>query len=156
MHAGTPSHSCPFQQPSCASRWSAPDGLERLARPYDDPEWGHFLRAEGYSRRCYQFKSVTAQRHLSPRRPAACEIKSNLSGPSGHLSYEERLKAPFVGELAALLTERLLLHAEGFLKRRCQFEFITAQRHLSPRRLRPAKSRAISPAPWATSPIRRG
>ena len=27
---GTPSHSCPFWQPSCASCWSAPDGPKRL------------------------------------------------------------------------------------------------------------------------------
>lgn len=27
----------------------------------------------------------------------------------GHLSYQERLKAPFIGELAAQLTERLLV-----------------------------------------------
>ena len=29
-HNGPPSLCCPFQQPSCASHWSAPDGLERL------------------------------------------------------------------------------------------------------------------------------
>ena len=29
-HNGTPSHSCPFWQPSCASCWSAPDGPKRL------------------------------------------------------------------------------------------------------------------------------
>ena len=62
-----------------------------LAVPYEDLEWGHFLRAEGYSRRCGQFEFVTAQRHLSPRRSAACKSKSNLSGPSGHLSYKARL-----------------------------------------------------------------
>ena len=32
---------------------------------------GRFLRAEGYSRRCCQFESVAAQRHLNPRRLAA-------------------------------------------------------------------------------------
>ncbi len=29
-HSGLPSHSCPFWQPSCASRRSAPDGPKRL------------------------------------------------------------------------------------------------------------------------------
>ena len=29
-HNGTPSHSCPFWQPSCASCWLAPDGPKRL------------------------------------------------------------------------------------------------------------------------------
>ena len=30
LTSGTPSHSCPFWQPSCASRRSAPDGPKRL------------------------------------------------------------------------------------------------------------------------------
>lgn len=38
-------------------------GWKGLAVPYDAPEWGHFLRAEGYSRRCGQFEFVAAQQH---------------------------------------------------------------------------------------------
>ena len=30
-HSGPPSHGCPFWQPSCAFRWSAPDGPKRLS-----------------------------------------------------------------------------------------------------------------------------
>ena len=30
-HSGPPSHGCPFCQPSCAFRWSAPDGPKRLS-----------------------------------------------------------------------------------------------------------------------------
>ena len=48
--------------------------------PTTTPSGAIFLRAKGYSRRCGQSESVAAQRHLSPRRPAACESTSNLSG----------------------------------------------------------------------------
>ncbi len=58
----------------------------RRGRPIGRP-----LRAEGFPKRRCQFESVAAQRHLSPRRSANCEIKSNLSGPSGHLPYKGRL-----------------------------------------------------------------
>ena len=34
-----------------------------------------FSRAEGHSRRCRHSESVAAQRHLSPRRPAACGLR---------------------------------------------------------------------------------
>ena len=40
-----------------------------------------FPRAEGYSRRCRQFELVAAQRHLSPWRPATCDLRP--AGPSG-------------------------------------------------------------------------
>ena len=30
VRSGPPSHGCPFWQPSCAFRWSAPDGPKRL------------------------------------------------------------------------------------------------------------------------------
>ena len=40
------SHSCPFWQPSCAFRWSAPDGPKRLSgRPLRTGPWAvYFLR----------------------------------------------------------------------------------------------------------------
>lgn len=50
-----------------------------------------FSHAGGFLECCCQFEFVATHRYLIPRRPAACEIKSNLSGPSVHLSYEERL-----------------------------------------------------------------
>ena len=52
------------------------------------------LRAEGYSRRCRQFESVAAQRHLNPRRPATCELRP--AGPSAP-KFDERLFARPIG-----------------------------------------------------------
>ena len=50
-----------------------------------------FSRAEGYSRRCRQFESVTAQRHLNPRRPANCELRpAGPSGPYSIFSFQQR------------------------------------------------------------------
>ena len=40
-----------------------------------------FSRAEGHSRRCRHSESVAAKRHLSPRRPATCQLRP--AGPSG-------------------------------------------------------------------------
>ena len=40
-----------------------------------------FSRAEGHSRRCRHSEFITAQRHLSPRRPANCQLRQ--AGPSG-------------------------------------------------------------------------
>ena len=46
-----------------------------------------FPRAEGCSRRCRQFESVVAQRHLNPKRPANCGLR-----PAGPLApnFDER------------------------------------------------------------------
>ena len=40
-----------------------------------------FSRVEGHSRRCRHSESVAAKRHLSPRRPATCQLRP--AGPIG-------------------------------------------------------------------------
>ena len=47
-----------------------------------------FSRAEGYSRRCRYSEFVAAKRHLSPRRPANCGLRS--AGPSPNSMNELR------------------------------------------------------------------
>ena len=69
---GPPSNSCSFWQPSCAFRWSAPDGSKRLRTAPTEAQIGAIFTSEGYSRWCRYSESVAAQRHLSPRRPANC------------------------------------------------------------------------------------
>ena len=53
---GLPSHGCPLWQPSCAFRWSAPDGPKRLSgQPYAYGRWPcTFLRpATGHLRTAF-------------------------------------------------------------------------------------------------------
>ena len=59
---------------------------------------GHYDTAEDYANRRYWFVFVAAGRRIRTTAP---------DGPKR--AYQGRLKAPFVGELAALLTERLLI-----------------------------------------------
>ena len=83
----------------------------------NEPRATIFSRAEGHSRRCRHSESVAAQRHLSPRRPANCDLRP--AGPSGPIfderrtTYDERLFRPqhticeiffllFMGELRTI------------------------------------------------------
>ena len=75
IHGGTPATAV-----RSGSRPAPPDSRyladqKGSGRPLRWPRMGRFLRAEGYSRRCRHSESVAAQRHLSPRRPAACELR---------------------------------------------------------------------------------
>ena len=49
-------------------------------KKYKAPD-GAISRAEGHSRRCRYYESVAVQRHLSPRRPANCQLRPE--GPIG-------------------------------------------------------------------------
>ena len=53
-----------------------------------------FSRAEGYSRRCRQFESVAAQRHLNPRRPANCGLRGHQPLTLFFLSSRGRFRRP--------------------------------------------------------------
>ena len=76
-----------------------------------------FSTAKVHSRRCRHSESVAAKRHLSPRRPANCQLRPE--GPSGPIfderrtTYDERLFRPqcticeiffllFMGELRTI------------------------------------------------------
>ena len=75
IHGGTPATAV-----RSGSRPAPPDSRyladqKGSGRPLRWPRMGRFLRAEGYSRRCHHSEAVAAQRHLSPRRPAACDLR---------------------------------------------------------------------------------
>ena len=72
-----------------------------------------FPRAEGYSRRCRLSELVAAQRHLTPRRPANCQLQP--TGPSApkfderRTTYDERLFAWPSGPLSYKKNRRKFL-----------------------------------------------
>ena len=81
LTSGTPSHSCPFWQPSCTSRRSAPDGPKRLGTAPTHKavgrdffcglqDRGGLPSATGELRSFHEF--VATKPHLIPRRPATC------------------------------------------------------------------------------------
>ena len=96
------------------------------------PRSGRFLRAEGYSKRCCQFESVAAQRHLSSRKKPWL-IKPCLMDLL-YISPFIRSGPPF-GTAPTQAPVGAFLRAEGYSKRCCQFESVAAQRHLSPSEL---------------------
>ena len=53
-----------------------------------EPRTTIFSRVEGHSRRCRHSEFVAAQRHLNPRRPANCDLRT--AGPSGPIFDERR------------------------------------------------------------------
>ena len=59
-----------------------------------EPRATIFSRAEGYSRRCRQFESVAAQRHLNPRRPANCGLRGHQPLTLFFLSSRGRFRRP--------------------------------------------------------------
>ena len=60
-------------------------------RSFTSHEPRPFPLAEGYSRRCRQFEFIAAQRHLTPRRPANCELRpAGPSGPYSIFSFQQR------------------------------------------------------------------
>ena len=71
-HKRDASHSCPFWQPSCAFRWSAPDGPKRLPRsPLRSPSRGYFYKLRAS-------RSVVVNLSLS-RRNVASESKERAA-----------------------------------------------------------------------------
>ena len=61
----------------------------------NEPRATIFSRAEGHSRRCRHSESVAAKRHLSPRRPANCQLRP--AGPSGPKFNERPTMNGFLG-----------------------------------------------------------
>ena len=81
IHGGTPATAV-----RSGSRPAPPDSRyladqKGSGRPLRWPQMGRFLRAEGYSRRCRHSEAVAAQRHLSPRRPSACNLRPAACAP---------------------------------------------------------------------------
>ena len=67
---------------ACETSQSASLTAPLSGEPYAPRLGRFFLRAEGYSKRCCQFESDAAQRHLSPKRPATGDRRTAKKGLS--------------------------------------------------------------------------
>ena len=103
--------------------------LSPRSRIVGAPRGAPATRAEGFPKRRCQFESVAAQRHLSPRKKPWL-IKPCLMDLLC-ISPFIRSGPPF-GTAPTQAPVGAFLRAEGYSKRCCQFEFVAAQRHLSP------------------------
>ena len=73
VRGGPPFGPAPTMAP--VGRFLRAEDRDTLSRTCRGDHVGRPLRAEGFPKRRCQFESDAAQRHLSPRRPAACELR---------------------------------------------------------------------------------